>query len=880
MKKILSFILAAAMIAAPLALSAAAADGSFRDVAADRWSAPSIAYAVDMGYMKGVGGGLFDPEGTMTRAMVVTVLWRMNGSPEPTRLSGFRDVPDSEWYAKPVAWAKRSGVVNGVSATHFDPDGSITREQMAAMLSRYTAFCDLRVEGDADLSAFPDDSSVSDWARESLSWAVGKGLITGSREGKKTLLLPGNSATREQFAAILERYDLKRPSFGYVLKYNLPVTGEPAKTERPLRDDADFFVSPTGNDGNPGAKDAPFATFERAREAVRAAKESGADGGIVVAFFEGNYGPLSIRFDPSDSGTEESPITYTAYGDGEVVFMNGVELRESDFAPIDESDYHLFPEKARGKIKKADVSGVLTPEIMKRAVVTLGDTTCAVAGYPDNGGDIAYGQKAGDFSLSYPKMMKKRFDSWHTLDGVRIEGLIMIDYEWDVFPVVSYDGENIVMTFDTGGKVFPDDDAPYWAFKPHRFTNVSEELDTRGEYFLDEGTMNLYVYGAEDGDVYSVTTGGQFISVGDGYKTGCEWLAFDGFTLRYAAETAVRVSHVSRHVSISNFDVYAVNGKGIHLNGDGNTAEGCRIEKFTEEGICCFGEDLTVRNNLIRGGDVGIYAAGVREISHNEISDTADSAIYYADCPTVIEYNVMRDCCLEGSDRGFVYNGASWFQVGGVIRYNCFVSSEDCGGFFVYLDDGLSNQEVYGNLFFGGASEGVRINGGRNNDVRDNVFVKRDGDGGGLLSLGAKYATMFDGDGNPTGSLATYHAGSLGQKPAPGTAEYDLWLEKWPEALRINDEWKNVETDPDCGANAAYNVVRDNYSFVGAKGNAHTVDEPYFTRFSTVENNPIFSLDENFFFENPTVGDYRVREGAGGGTATVPYIPFEEMGRY
>ena len=877
-KRILPLILALVTTAAVFAAPAAAGDGNspYRDVKTTRWSFSDIMYVTENGLMNGVGDGIFSPAGIMTRAMAVTVLWRMQGGPEVKYSSVFSDVKEGKWYTDAVIWASKNGVVNGVGGGRFAPADTVTREQLAAIIMRYASIEYIITDERADISGYADYGRIHSYARDAMAWAGAVGLINGMT---KTTLSPGTGATREQFAAILRRFR-EYGLFRYRTVYNFPAYNAPEKADRELVRDADFYVSPDGNDGDPGTFDRPFATFERARDAVREYKAS-ADGGIVVAFKGGDYGSLNIRFDASDSGTEECPVTYTAYGDGDVVFMNGVEIRAPELVPVDGSDYRLFPERTRSDIYKIYVGDVLTADAMKNAIVTLNGGMCRAAGYPNGGDNMTLATKYADNALQYLPFMKKKIESWHTLDGVTIEGPIMIDFEYNVFPALSWDSENSVMTFDTGGRPFPDDDASYWSGKPHHFCNVSEELDSRDEYYLDPGTMCLYVYGAEPDDVYSVAVGGQFISVGDGYADGAEWITFDGFSLRYCTETAMRISHASEHINVKNLDIYAVRGRGIHLNGEHNSVEGCSVDTFTGEGIYCFGGDLTVRSNLIRNGEAGIYAAGVREISHNEIENMTDSAVYYADCPVTIEYNVMRNVCLEGSDKGFIYNGASWFQVGGVIRYNLFCADRDNGGICVYLDDGLSNQEVYGNLFYGPASQGIRINGGRNNDVFDNVFIKGDGDSGTLLSLGAKYATMFDEDGNPTGSLATYHANSLGQKPEPGTAEYDLWAERWPEALAINTDWANVETDPDCGANASYNVVKNNYSFVGSENNAHSVDEPHFTRFSTVENNPIFGLDVNYLFVDPTHGDYRIRGGAGDGVITeIPFIPFEEMGRY
>ncbi|MBQ7475282.1 MAG: S-layer homology domain-containing protein [Clostridia bacterium] len=205
MKKLLSVLLAAIMIASVLtaAVPASAAKSGFVDVEDGRWSEAQIKYASEKGYMKGVGGGRFDPEGPMTRAMVVTVLWRRDGEPEAGG-SPFSDVPAGEWYAEPVAWAESTGVVAGVGGGKFDPDGVITREQLAAILYRYCSFKDLDVSERGDISVFNDKSAIDSWATEAVGWAVGIGLIRGVTA--KTVDPLGN-ATREQVAAILERFD-------------------------------------------------------------------------------------------------------------------------------------------------------------------------------------------------------------------------------------------------------------------------------------------------------------------------------------------------------------------------------------------------------------------------------------------------------------------------------------------------------------------------------------------------------------------------------------------------------------------------------------------------------------------------------------------------
>ncbi len=294
MKKIISFILAAMMFA--LSVSAASSvelpevriGDTFSDVEAGRWSYDSVYYAFDNGYMLGVGGNRFDPEGTMTRAMVVTVLWRREKSPEIAYSPVFKDVKDGEWYTTAVLWAKGCGVVNGTSETTFSPEDEITREQLVTMLCRYTDYKELDTSSKASIAQFPDANAVSGWAKAAVIWATDKGLIKGNRIGGKDYIEPQGNATREQFAAILERYD--GTDFSFPLAYNSPVVFS-SYTEKKydLQTDADIFVAPNGDDGADGSLAHPLATFEGAVAAVRRLKETKTEGGIKVAFMAGEY---------------------------------------------------------------------------------------------------------------------------------------------------------------------------------------------------------------------------------------------------------------------------------------------------------------------------------------------------------------------------------------------------------------------------------------------------------------------------------------------------------------------------------------------------------------------------------------------------------------
>ena len=173
----------------------------FNDVPEKAWYAEAVNYAVKNKLMNGVGNNNFAPDDSMTRAMLVTVLWRYAGEPAEGK-NTFTDVAEGQWYTDAVAWASENGIVGGVGNNKFDPDGNITREQMAAILYRYAQKNDFDTSRRGDLSSFPDEAKVSSYAADAIAWAVGEGIINGS-DGK---LMPQGNATRAQVSAILMRF--------------------------------------------------------------------------------------------------------------------------------------------------------------------------------------------------------------------------------------------------------------------------------------------------------------------------------------------------------------------------------------------------------------------------------------------------------------------------------------------------------------------------------------------------------------------------------------------------------------------------------------------------------------------------------------------------
>ena len=174
----------------------------FIDIPANHWAVAAIQYVYDNGLMTGISAHEFAPEATTTRAMIVSMLARLENVTSAESV-GFSDVSDGDWYATAVNWAATEGIVSGTGEGDFSPNAAITREQLAVMLMNYASYKGQDVSACADLSAYSDAAAISSWANDVMQWAVAEGLISGMTEDT---LQPQGSATRAQVAAILERF--------------------------------------------------------------------------------------------------------------------------------------------------------------------------------------------------------------------------------------------------------------------------------------------------------------------------------------------------------------------------------------------------------------------------------------------------------------------------------------------------------------------------------------------------------------------------------------------------------------------------------------------------------------------------------------------------
>ena len=896
MKKLISLILVSIMAAAAfaVALPASAASGFF-DVEDDRWSASSIRYAVKKEYMKGVGDGKFDPEGTLTRAMVATVLWRREGSPAPTAPSGFSDVPAGEWYADAVAWAKETGVVLGITETTFVPNRPITREQLATMLFRFSSSAPVSVPERADLEPFADDETVSGWAKEPLGWAVEAGLLKGT-DGNR--LAPDGFATREQFAAIIERYD-----GAFILEYNEPVLrSQYTEPDYPLVEDADFYVSTTGDDSADGSFAHPFKTWERARDAVRTLDRTDRDG-IKVAFMAGEYGALDVTLSAEDAGDAGCPITYCKYGDGDVVFNNGVTLKKEDFEPLTEDEKALFPQKSTDLIMKYDLDEYF-PSGMPDGLALFGNNgPIWEARYPNKYYDGSDHYLKNTFLL--PEEYQREYCIEHEtgwnyfgmdatilppmtmilskvdyFKDMKMTGYIMYGWRVDSLYIKNYDKETCAVTFDDTR--LPSDFSTVGIRTPQMtldlvfFENSPGFLDEQGEYWYDADTNNIYVYDPEN--EYNIGIGGSFLTL-----SGADNISVVGLTFKNSLSgSAVRVLN-SEHVTLDSLNVYSVY-RPVEASGSSDwfVVRGCDFSRFISNCISLglthhrttlesnhavidnnfihdYGLSKIFNNQAIADGAIGTV------ISHNIFKNSPNGAINLG-MLSVIEYNVFTELMTSTQDFGVIY---TWNAISSArkntIRYNLFGSMGDMGGgaFGIYMDDFTQDQYIYGNLLWHSV---IMLHNARDQYVFENAFIHSS-----LVTSGFGY--FVDGkvqDGvlpDGTGWYAQFKRYYI-DRVNVGEEGYEIWRETFPSLYALTPDVDNpyVYTSFFCPWDSVHNngFIEKGY---GIGEEVETYGEVY--------DNVTTAKDENPFFVNPTRGDYRLKDG-------VDFfdIPFEEMGRY
>ncbi len=929
-KRMLSLVLSLIMLLGicVIGVSPAEAGLPFTDVAKKHWAYSAIEYVYEKGLMYGTGkGDTFSPSMNLSRAMVVTVLYRNDGSPKTEFQYIFDDVEDGQYYSLAAVWAYKNGIVSGTGEGEFGPlfsaNRDITRQELAQMFTKYAEYKHVdTTKNTKGISDFKDAKNVANWAKKSMEWAVGAGLLSGKAKGDDVLLAPKDKATRAEFARIIKNYNDNAMSFSYFLAYEAPVPkSQYTEPDYPLVTDADIYVSLDGDDNNSGKLDSPLRTFEAAKAKVAEIKKTKTSGEIKVAFKGGDYGSLeNINFTEADGGNDNLKITYCAYGDSEVYFTGGAYIKKSQFKSLTDAEKSLFPQDAVKSIKKIDLSGFDFADKLGSSLTLYSDNGfCDLARYPDrnasNNGFISgnivqqiplpghtheelmeIATTTGDQGLLATMteqkkikaefMFKQRLDTYKSFDGVKIVGNISKVWHSDMLDVESYDKATGIISFKqspTHG--FCNYDEKYASVY---ISGSSEDLDCDGEYWYDPNTKTLYVY--KPGNNYYVATDGTFIKgtnsdnlsfVNLNFRCNlaspfnfyrCDNLTIDRCSVSYTNGNDGIVINECLGVSFINNDVSFTSGYGIRFNGVG-------VGTRNDEGydyMALMSQDILVENNLFHDValiDIHSDVAAIKladnvvgaKIRHNEVYNSSRHAVSFGKTSfdVLIEYNYFHDCMKRSADGGVIHNGRGVVGPTNVIRYNIFrdiVAEMQGGTYGVYLDDYETDTEVYGNIFYNVATP-VVTNCGRDNNIHDNVSIST---GNFFINFNPDRALEEMTD--PSGEIYVQYANIL---PKPDSPYYDIWFDRCPSNYAVE-----FDTENKLNPNSAYvqnNTVVNNLFFdcgdIKFDEDVETV--------CTILNNRDMSIDENVCFGSPTHGDYSITD-----TSVIADNHFDLIGRY
>lgn len=636
----------------------------------------------------------------------------------------------------------------------------------------------------------------------------------------------------------------------------------------------EYFVSTQGNDKYPGTSEKPFATLQRARNAVRSNDRSTS---LTIWIRSGTYyldKPLELG--KQDSGSRESPVVYRACKGGEVRISGG--RRVGNFTAVTDPDMlrRLAP-SVRQSVVYADLKAAGITDFghptarSKRAEFFFDDEPTQLSRWPNEGfvkivevvGETPHkihgikGTREGKFVY-----LDKRPARWLNEEDVWLHGYWFWDWSDSFERVASIDPEKQVIATAE----------PYHNYgfrKGQRYyaINVLSELDKAGEWYLDRKAGGLFFFAPAPTEgkrsVLSVLPG--LFNLKD-----CSWVTIRDLILESTRSTAVTISggcgNKVAGCVIRNTGSYAVTISG----GLANSVVGCDIYNTGEGGIILNGGDrktLTPGSNVAENNHIHhfgriyrtyrpavlIHGVGNR-ISHNLIHDGPHNAIQLGGNDHLIEFNEIYRVCFETGDVGAFYMGRDWTGRGTVIRHNYFHDIKGpgmYGAMAVYLDDAASGISIVGNLFHRAGSAAF-IGGGRDNLIENNIFV----DCAASVHVDARGAGWMSYHVQPGGTLPK-RLEAMPYKQSP-------WKEKYPELVNILEEEPGLPKG---------NVVRHNISFGGKWLDVESTAMPLIK----FENN---FVDTDPHFVDAAKGDFRLRADSPAYKMGFKKLPIEKIGLF
>lgn len=692
---------------------------------------------------------------------------------------------------------------------------------------------------------------------------------------------------------------------------------------------ATYYVAPNGNDKNNGSFSAPFATIGKARNTIAILKQKGKlpKGGLKIAVLAGEYRvPDGISFGKANSGTAACPVTYCAYGNGEVILNGGVTLNSGNFKKVSGDVKDRLSAVARGKVQVCDLNALgITPASYGKlyafgtyntASKYDGDTVgkiyselfwngerMTIARYPNNGeyletgkihdnGDTqeTYGnstvQNPGWANMRNPRggtfgigcALRNRIKNWDTTEDVWLFGFFKYDWADSTTPIASVNLKEKTLTTKYASIYGFNKGARYYIF------NSLEELDTKGEWYLDRTAGKLYVYPPDQikkADIQINLTAKTIINC------QADYLTFQGFTVKGTRGNGIVINGSNN--SVIDCFVTGVAGNGITMNGNKNLAAGNEICHVGSSGIEITGGDRKTLtrcnsaaiNNLIYSWSevvktyrsaIGAGGVGIT-ISHNEMYNAPHLAVLYGGNDIVIEYNKIHNVCAETIDGGAVYAGRNWTMQGCVVRYNYFydINAEIGNPIALYFDDALSGQKAYGNVFKNIKGIGILAGGGRDLALTNNVFI----DVGTPLSYDERARDGFVKNGWYAHMVVPENS-TMWANLAAMPYKSKLWSLKYPSLAKISTD-RSKPDDIEFACNPSHSIIANNVIYSSGKELGNIADSVY--KYSTVGDNKIYRTQnpgfvslckDNYAFKD----DARVFEDLPGFTN----IPFGDIG--
>ncbi len=653
-----------------------------------------------------------------------------------------------------------------------------------------------------------------------------------------------------------------------------------------------LYVAPDGSDANPGTKARPFATLERARDALRAA---GQPGGATVWVKGGTYTCLKgLVLEAQDSGTEGSPVVYRSWGDGPVRLQGGREIPAPAFQPVAGEALNRIPQEARGKVLAADLKtlgitgfGAL-PAKYRGAIpspeVFFQDRPMTLARWPNEGWATIHnvidrgGQYSthtmpdgkpdnGTFEYADPRPAR-----WNVAKGVWLHGYWCHDWADEVLRVRSIDTEKKQISL-AAAHGYGIGASHGWNKVPRRYyaLNLLEELDAPGEWYLDAEAGTLYFWppaGLASARVVISLLNDPILTLKE-----ASHVTLRGLTFECCQGDAVQISGGAGNL-VAACVIRNTGKAAVGVSGTNNGVKGCDITLTGAGGISLNGGDrakITPAGNYADNNHVHHYARRARtyapaiglggvgnRATHNLIHDCPHSGILYGGNEHLIEFNDIFNTCLETGDAGALYTGRDWSSQGNAIRHNFIHHNGGVGGWSmgVYLDDCDSGDTIIGNVFYR-VARAAFIGGGRNNVVDNNVFVD------------CKPAVHVDDRGT---SRIQWNAGlkeswDLEAKLKALNYQSPPWSEKYPHLVNI------LQDQP---ALPLHNRVTRNVAVGGtwlaARGKTQEL--------LAMEGNVV--TDEDPGFANPAKLDFRLRKDSRVWKESPKFeaIPVEKIGLY